>query len=123
KVDLLIIDDLGTEFNTVVISSELFHYINTRTANRLHTIISTNLFPDELERRYSERFVSRILGDYELLQFVGDDVRLVRRFRDQSEIPYLSKAKREEMREKQKSPKNPDDKDKYDISKDDEFYF
>ena len=76
SVDLLIIDDLGTEFRTPYIDSILFDIINTRTNENQHMIISTNLTPSQLETTYSERISSRILGNFELLLFFGNDLRL-----------------------------------------------
>lgn len=75
-VDLLIIDDLGTEFRTQYIDSILFDIINTRTNENQHMIISTNLTPSQLEATYSQRISSRILGNFELLLFFGNDLRL-----------------------------------------------
>ncbi len=75
-VDLLIIDDLGTEFRTQYIDSILFDIINTRTNENLHMIISTNLNPSQLEATYSQRISSRILGNFEKLLFFGNDLRM-----------------------------------------------
>ncbi len=74
-VDLLIIDDLGTEFSTILSSAKLFHIINTRMLTKKSVIISTNLAPDELINQYSDRLVSRIAGTYIMLKFFGDDIR------------------------------------------------
>ena len=58
-VDLLIIDDLGTEFMNSMKFSELFNVINTRLLNQNNhitkTIISTNLNLQELSQKYDER--------------------------------------------------------------------
>ncbi|MCL2397964.1 MAG: ATP-binding protein [Defluviitaleaceae bacterium] len=78
-VDLLIIDDLGTEFGTIVTTSELFNFINSRLLGRKSTIISTNLTPGELEEHYDDRITSRIYGEYTLLQFFGDDIRIAKK--------------------------------------------
>ena len=78
-VDLLIIDDLGTEFSTVVTNSELFDFINTRLLNKKSTIISTNLAPRDFEEYYSDRITSRIFGEYTLLGFIGDDIRIAKK--------------------------------------------
>lgn len=75
-VDLLIIDDLGTEFRTQYIDSILFDIINTRTNENQHMIISTNLTPSQLETTYSGRISSRILGNFEIMLFLGNDLRL-----------------------------------------------
>jgi len=79
-VDLLIIDDLGTEFSTSLTSAETFRFINTRLQNRKSTIISTNLAPADLEVQYSDRVISRLLGSYTMLRCVGEDIRLQKRF-------------------------------------------
>ena len=76
--DLLIIDDLGTEFLNSMTSSELYNIINTRTLNLnkiTKTIISTNLNINEIFERYEERIGSRIAGYYNIYYFFGDDLR------------------------------------------------
>lgn len=73
--DLLIIDDLGAEFSTQFTVSALYNIINTRMMSRLPVIISTNLMPDELERKYTQRITSRIIGNYISLFFCGKDIR------------------------------------------------
>lgn len=77
SVDLLIIDDLGTEFRTQYIDSILFDIINSRTNENKHMIISTNLEPAQIETAYSGRISSRIMGHFELLLFFGEDLRLI----------------------------------------------
>ncbi len=77
--DLLIIDDLGTEFLSPVAQSELYHVINHRILLKLPTIINSNLEGTDLEKRYGERIVSRIFGFYQGLRFVGNDVRIQKR--------------------------------------------
>ncbi len=80
KADLLIIDDLGTELHTQFTSSELFNIINRRHTERKHTIISSNLAIHELENVYSSRIESRLIGNFENLKFVGDDIRQLKKF-------------------------------------------
>ena len=81
-VDLLIIDDLGTECMNNMKFSELFNIINSRLLcqNRkiTKTIISTNLNIQNLFKYYDERIVSRLIGNYEILRFFGDDIRLIK---------------------------------------------
>ncbi|WP_242846294.1 ATP-binding protein [Anaeromassilibacillus senegalensis] len=79
--DLLILDDLGTEFRTAFAVSEIYNIVNTRQMAQRPTIISTNLTMKEIEERYTERFASRILGGYVRLPFTGKDVRLQKRMR------------------------------------------
>lgn len=74
-VDLLIIDDLGTELNNSFISSELFNVLNSRLLAGKKTIISTNLTLEKLNEAYSERIISRIIGHYTIFKFYGDDIR------------------------------------------------
>ena len=81
SVDLLIIDDLGTEFSTLVTVSELFNFINGRLLNKKSTIISTNLDQKDFEDHYSDRIISRIVGEYTLLRFFGDDIRVAKKHR------------------------------------------
>lgn len=79
--DLLIMDDLGTEFATSFIDAAIYNIVNTRLMAGRPTIISTNLSFYELQKRYSERFVSRIIGSYVRLTFLGKDVRQQKRMR------------------------------------------
>ena len=80
ECDLLIIDDLGTEFLNSMLLSELFTIINTRILNlnskTTKTIISTNLNIEEIFKRYEERIGSRIAGYYDIYYFFGEDLRL-----------------------------------------------
>ncbi|OGO86497.1 MAG: hypothetical protein A2Y22_01210 [Clostridiales bacterium GWD2_32_59] len=79
KVDLLIIDDLGTEWLTTLSSAELFNCINTRYLNRKSTVISTNLTIENLQKAYSDRIFSRLLGNYKPLEFYGRDIRQIKK--------------------------------------------
>ncbi|MBP3502082.1 MAG: ATP-binding protein [Clostridia bacterium] len=82
-VDLLIIDDLGTECMNNMKFSELFNIINTRLLNQNNkitkTIISTNLNIQNLFKTYDERIVSRLIGNYNICRFFGDDIRLMKK--------------------------------------------
>lgn len=73
--DLLIIDDLGTEVTNQFTTSVLYNIVNTRLNHRRATIISTNLSQDEFRRRYYDRITSRVLGEYTVLPFLGQDIR------------------------------------------------
>lgn len=75
RCDLLIIDDLGTEVSNQFTVSGLYNVINTRLNLHRPTIISTNLMQDELRRRYWDRITSRLFGEYQILLFLGTDVR------------------------------------------------
>lgn len=73
--DLLIIDDLGTEYAFGYPQSQLFDILEARMISGKRTVISTNLDFSELNQKYSPRFISRILGNYETFVFRGDDLR------------------------------------------------
>ena len=77
--ELLVLDDLGSEFATSFAVSSLYDIVNTRQLKGLPTIINTNLNANELEQRYTERIHSRLLGGYRVIPFVGDDIRLQKR--------------------------------------------
>ncbi|MDO4712008.1 MAG: ATP-binding protein, partial [Peptostreptococcaceae bacterium] len=61
RVDLLILDDLGTELTNSFVKTILFNVINARMVNRKKMVISTNLAPDEVMARYDERISSRLM--------------------------------------------------------------
>lgn len=73
--DLLILDDLGTELTTSFTQSALYNIVNSRLTAGRKTIISTNLSEEETARRYLPQTVSRLSGEYVVLDFVGRDVR------------------------------------------------
>lgn len=73
--DLLIIDDLGSELTTQFTMSVLYSIINSRLMDGKATIISTNLTPDQFPDRYSPAICSRILGMYQIMRFLGNDLR------------------------------------------------
>lgn len=73
--DLLIIDDLGTEMVNSFTASELFNIINSRLNSRKKIIISTNLSLSEIRNSYTDRIVSRIVGNFQMYQFYGSDLR------------------------------------------------
>ena len=79
ECDLLIIDDLGTEFSTPFTLSCIYNLLNTRQNRCLSTIISTNLSAEELARKYEDRIYSRIVGSgSRILAFEGKDRRIHR---------------------------------------------
>ena len=76
--DLLIIDDLGTEFATAMTNSWLFELVNERIRRRVSTLISTNLELVELGENYTERMVSRFVEYYIPLKLAGPDIRILK---------------------------------------------
>jgi len=77
--DLLIIDDLGTEFATQFSLSVINDVINTRLQKKLPTIINTNLSLRELAEKYTPRVSSRLIGCYTMRQFLGQDIRQLKK--------------------------------------------
>lgn len=76
ECELLILDDLGTEFSTEYTISELYNIISDRLSHGLSTIISTNLAMSQIRSRYDERIMSRFVGQYILMPFYGRDLRV-----------------------------------------------
>lgn len=80
--DLLIIDDFGTEFITTYTQAVLFDLLNTRLLEKRPTIINSNLNMYDVKSAYTDRISSRIMGEFTLLRFVGEDIRLLKKERD-----------------------------------------
>lgn len=79
--DLLILDDLGSELTTPFVQSALYTLVNTRLQTGKRTVVSTNLTMEELRRRYSVQVASRLDGEYQVLPFYGQDIRILRKGR------------------------------------------
>ncbi len=79
ETDVMLIDDLGAEqvLNNVTIPY-LLELLTERADNKKVTIITTNLSPSELEKRYGQRIVSRLLDKKLSMAYLfgGDDLRL-----------------------------------------------
>ena len=75
-VDLLIIDDLGSEYINDKSKSELFSLINSRLNREKPIMISSNIAPEEIKDIYGERLNSRIFGNYVIFEFFGNDLRM-----------------------------------------------
>lgn len=75
RCDLLIIDDLGSEYTNNFSVPALFSCLNERLLHQKSTIISTNLGLKNLFELYSERTFSRIIASYTLIKLIGDDIR------------------------------------------------
>lgn len=74
--DLLIIDDLGSEQITDFSKTELFNLLNRRLLKGNKMLVSTNCNLEELLKLYSERISSRLLGEFTLCKFLGEDIRI-----------------------------------------------
>lgn len=77
--DTLFIDDLGTEpvFRNVT-REYLYLLINERQMRNLRTVITTNLFPDNIMDRYDERIFSRLVDQKKsiVIELGGKDLRV-----------------------------------------------
>ena len=80
-VDLLILDDLGSEVMTVVTIASLFDIINHRLITKKPTVISTNLDQNSLKEHYTERIVSRFFASYQNVKFFGTNIRISKKLR------------------------------------------
>ncbi len=81
ECELLIIDDLGSEFKNSYTHATLFTLLNSRIYSDKATIISTNLPTSipAMRKIYDERIVSRIIGEFKTFIFKGEDIRLKNR--------------------------------------------
>jgi len=77
--DLLIIDDLGSEFVTQFVQTVIYNIINTRILANKPTVINTNLSMKEIETRYTPRVSSRLMGEFTAKKFLGNDIRQIKK--------------------------------------------
>lgn len=84
-VNLLILDDLGTEPESDSKYAELLSLLELRKAqgknSTAKTIIASNLDYKRLFKQYDERIASRIIGEFQALQFTGEDIRILKKIR------------------------------------------
>ena len=78
ECDLLIIDDFGTEFSTKFTNSIFYTLLNGRISAGLPFIVSTNLDPKDIQQRYGDRVLSRLICGAQLMPFFGRDIRMLR---------------------------------------------
>ena len=77
ECEILILDDLGTEFVNQFTLSALYNLINTRQNAGRITVISSNLSQASLRQKYEDRIFSRLFGcDSQCLLFDGKDSRI-----------------------------------------------
>lgn len=74
--DLLIIDDLGAEQVTDFSTNELFNFLNKKLLSNKKMLISTNLSLTDIDNIYTTRIYSRLVGNFKLVKFYGDDIRI-----------------------------------------------
>ena len=77
ECDLLMIDDLGTEFKNTFTQSVIYNLLNSRINAGKAMIVSTNLDDSELfKKQYDDRINSRLIGSFRSFRFHGDDIRI-----------------------------------------------
>ena len=79
--ELLIVDDLGTEFANRFTQPAIYSLVNTRRIERLPTIINTNLTFAQIEKMYGQAVFSRVGSTYKIMAFRGQDIRYQKRVR------------------------------------------
>ena len=72
--DLVIIDDLGAEFETPFGTAAINEIIDDAVLMGKPMILISNLDKNAFEKRYGERVASR-LNAFEIIQFFGTDIR------------------------------------------------
>lgn len=76
NVDLLIIDDLGSEYITEFTKVQLFNLLNERIENEKKMIIISNYKNNNLKGIYNEKIESRLNANYFIsIEFIGNDLR------------------------------------------------
>ncbi len=80
--ELLILDDLGMEFDTQFSRASLYTVLNARLQQGRPTIISSNLSLDAMRERYGDQITSRLIGGMVPIVCVGKDIRQLIRMRE-----------------------------------------
>ena len=78
ECDLLIIDDLGTELPGQFVTAALYTLINDRLLAGKPMVVSTNLNLGEMDQRYSPQIRSRLEGNFKVIPFRGQDIRVLK---------------------------------------------
>lgn len=80
EADLLVIDDLGLQTDLLTNPlAELIAILRERNKNKKVTIITSNFDMKDLKKAFDERLFSRLMQNFKMLPFVGEDLRLKRR--------------------------------------------
>lgn len=78
RCDLLVLDDIGTEIINTFTLTKLYEFINERLTGGKATIITTNHTIFNIHKFYGERIFSRLIGNYNLIKLIGEDIRLLK---------------------------------------------
>jgi len=79
NTQLLILDDLGTEYHQEWVLSKVDSIISERYNRMLPTIITTNLSNKDLKGKYAERIIDRLRSTSQVINFYGQSLRSVYR--------------------------------------------
>ena len=83
QCDLLIIDDLGTETPNNFYYSYFFNFLNKKIILNKKLLISTNFTLEYLQKNYTDRILSRILGDFLIFNFfVDQEIRIQKKIKN-----------------------------------------
>ena len=75
EAPLLVLDDVGQEKASTWVWERLYILINRRYEMMLPTIFTTNVQPEDWERKWGKAVASRIYGMCSILQLQGVDWR------------------------------------------------
>ena len=75
--NLLLIDDLGTEYTSAARYPELLQVLDQRSGPENRTVLSSNVEAGLMRELYDERLLSRLYGGFAVYRFIGEDVRFV----------------------------------------------
>ena len=76
EADLLVLDDLGTEYVSPYVLSCFYNLLNARLLEKRPTVYTTNIVDGKaFEARYTEKIASRLGGSCEPVLFLGQDIR------------------------------------------------
>ena len=78
RISVLILDDIGAEKMTDFVRQALYYLINEREQWQLQTIITSNYSLSQLDEYIDGRISSRIAGMSKIVEFKGQDRRLVK---------------------------------------------
>lgn len=75
QADLLILDDLGAEYDSAFHAASFYNLINSRLQAKKPMIITSSLSLKAIEKRYGDRAGSRLMTLCKCLKFCGTDIR------------------------------------------------
>lgn len=77
KIELLVLDDLGSERPSEWVREQLFILVNARYENMRPTVVTTNCQGKELSDRLGSRTISRLIETSKVINITAGDYRLL----------------------------------------------